>query len=49
LGVRWRLARRFAVAGEAETLWVNFDDAFDEPWRIGLSIEYWFGSGKTAD
>ncbi len=49
LGMRWQFARRWAIAGEGETLWVNFDDAFDEPWRIGLSIEYWFGAGKAAD
>ena len=49
VGVRWQFARRWSVAGEGETLWVNFDDSFDEPWRVGLSIEYWFGAAGTAD
>jgi len=49
LGLRWRFARSWAIAGEGEMLWVNFDDSFDEPWRVGLSLEYWFDGGNAAN
>jgi OOP family OmpA-OmpF porin len=43
LGTRWRFARHWAAMVEGEYLGVDFDSGLDEPWRVGLNLEYWFG------
>ena len=43
LGARWRFARHWATSVEGEFLGVDFGGVLDEPWRVGLNIEYWFG------
>ena len=48
LGARWRFARHWATTVEGEYLGVDFDSALDEPWRVGLNIEYWFGGNEMA-
>jgi hypothetical protein len=48
VGTRWRFARNWAATVEGETLWVNFNGAFDEPWRLGVNVEYWFGGDDAA-
>jgi len=55
LGARWRFARHWAATVEGEYLGVDFEvddsdggrvDAIDEPWRVGLNVEYWFGGAE---
>jgi outer membrane protein OmpA-like peptidoglycan-associated protein len=53
LGARWRFARHWAATVEGEYLGVNFEiddsdgiDIIDEPWRVGLNVEYWFGGNE---
>ena len=50
--LRWRFARHWAATVEGEYLDVSFEvdgaeggsfDVIDEPWRVGLNVEYWFG------
>ena len=48
IGARFRFARHWATSVEGEYLGVNFNDAIDEPWRVGLNIEYWFGGHEIA-
>jgi OOP family OmpA-OmpF porin len=46
LGARWRFARHWAATVEGEYLAVDFDDSLEEPWRVGLNVEYWFGGAE---
>ena len=43
LGTRWRFTEHWAATAEVEYLGVDFDGGLDEPWRVGVHIEYWFG------
>ena len=43
LGTRWRFAEHWAATAEVDYLGVDFDGGLDEPWRVGVNIEYWFG------
>ncbi len=43
LGTRWRFTEHWAATAEGEYLGVDVDGGLDEPWRVGVNIEYWFG------
>jgi hypothetical protein len=43
LGTRWRFTEHWAATAEGEYLGVDVNGGLDEPWRVGVNVEYWFG------